>query len=90
MLQQPTLQLLYELRLPAMAAALEEQQGMPDINELSFEDRLTFLLEREKTDRSDRRFQRLLARHACASTPLPRTSTSENPEAWIARSSFGF
>ena len=60
MLQQPTLQLLYELRLPAMAAALEEQQGMPDINELNFEDRLTFLLEREKTDRSDRRFQRLL------------------------------
>lgn len=60
MLQQPTFQLLYELRLPAMAAALEEQQGMPDINELSFEDRLAFLLEREKTDRSDRRFQRLL------------------------------
>ena len=59
MLQQPTFQLLHELRLPAMAAALEEQQGIPDISELSFEDRLVLLLEREKIDRADRRFQRL-------------------------------
>jgi DNA replication protein DnaC len=59
MLQQPTFQLLHELRLPAMAAALEEQQGLPDISELSFEDRLVLLLEREKIDRADRRFQRL-------------------------------
>lgn len=60
MLQQPTFQLLHELRLPGMAAALEEQQGMPDIRELAFEDRLALLLEREKTERADRRFQRLL------------------------------
>ncbi len=59
MLQQPTFQLLHELRVPAMAAALEEQQGIPDVAELSFEDRLVLLLEREKTDRADRRFQRL-------------------------------
>lgn len=60
MLQQPTLHLLYELRLPGMAAAFEEQQGMPDLTELAFEDRLALLLEREKTERADRRFQRLL------------------------------
>lgn len=60
MLQQPTLQLLHELRLPGMAAALEEQRGMPDLDDLAFEDRLALLLEREKTDRADRRFQRLL------------------------------
>jgi DNA replication protein DnaC len=60
MLQQPTFQLLHELRLPGMAAALEEQQGMPDLRELDFEDRLALLLEREKTERADRRFQRLL------------------------------
>lgn len=60
MLQQPTLQLLHELRLPGMAAALEEQQGMPDLRELAFEDRLALLLEREKAERADRRFQRLL------------------------------
>lgn len=60
MLQNPTLDLLHELRLPGMALALQEQQGMPDLQDLAFEDRLALLLEREKTDRSNRRFQRLL------------------------------
>jgi DNA replication protein DnaC len=60
MLQQPTFDLLHELRLPGMAAALEEQQGIPDLRDLTFEDRLALLLEREKTDRANRRFQRLL------------------------------
>ena len=60
MLPQPTFDLLHELRLPGMAAALEEQQGVPDIRELDFEDRLVLLLEREKTDRADRRYRRLL------------------------------
>lgn len=60
MLQQPTFDLLHELRLPGMAAALEEQQGMPDLRDLDFLDRLALLLEREKTDRANRRFQRLL------------------------------
>jgi DNA replication protein DnaC len=60
MLQQPTFQLLHELRLPGMAAALEEQQGMPDIQELDFDDRLALILERERTERADRRFQRLV------------------------------
>lgn len=60
MLHQPTLDLLHELRLPGMTQAFEEQRGMPDIDELAFEDRLALLLEREKTDRANRRFQRLL------------------------------
>ena len=60
MLQQPTFDLLHELRLPGMVAALEEQQGFPDVQELAFEDRLVFLLEREKTERATRRLQRLL------------------------------
>jgi DNA replication protein DnaC len=60
MLQHPTFELLHELRLPGMSVALQEQQGMPDLDELTFEDRLVLLLEREKTDRSNRRFQRLL------------------------------
>lgn len=60
MLHQPTLELLHELRLPGMAEAFEEQLGMPEIGELTFEDRLALLLEREKTDRANRRFQRLL------------------------------
>lgn len=60
MLTQPTFDLLHELRLPGMAAGLTEQEGMPDIEELGFHDRLALLLEREKTDRETRRYQRLL------------------------------
>ena len=60
MLHEPTFALLHELRLPGMAAALEEQRGVPDVAELAFDDRLTLLLEREKTDRANRRFLRLL------------------------------
>ncbi len=59
MLRQPTLDLLHELRLAGMAQAFEEQAGMPDIAELSFEDRLSLLLEREKTEREQRRYVRL-------------------------------
>ena len=59
MLRQPTLDLLHELRLAGMAQAFEEQAAMPDIAELSFEDRLSLLLEREKTEREQRRYQRL-------------------------------
>jgi DNA replication protein DnaC len=62
MLQEPTYTLLHELRLRGVAAALEEQQGIPDIQELAFHDRLVLLLEREKTDRENRRYQRLLGR----------------------------
>jgi DNA replication protein DnaC len=62
MLQRPTYTLLHELRLQGMAAALEEQEGLPDIEELSFHDRLVLLLEHERTHRADRRFQRLLGR----------------------------
>lgn len=60
MLVQPTLQRLSELRLSGMAAALEEQFRMPDIESLSFEDRLGLLLEREIAEREDRRLTRLL------------------------------
>ena len=59
MIRQPTLDLLHELRLAGMAQAFEEQTAMPDISELSFDDRLSLLLEREKTDREQRRYQRL-------------------------------
>ena len=59
MLRQPTLDLLHELRLSGMAQAFEEQAAMPDISELSFDDRLSLLLEREKTEREQRRYMRL-------------------------------
>jgi DNA replication protein DnaC len=60
MLMQQTLDLLHALRLTGMASALEEQQGVPDVASLAFEDRLGLLLERERLTRGDRRLTRLL------------------------------
>ena len=60
MLLEPTLARLRELRLTGMAEALEEQQGVPDLQGLSFEDRLGLLVDREVTLRKDRRQTQLL------------------------------
>jgi DNA replication protein DnaC len=60
MLLEPTLTRLRELRLTGMADALEEQQALPDVQGLSFEDRLAFLVDREATVRHDRRQTQLL------------------------------
>jgi DNA replication protein DnaC len=43
-----------------MAVALEEQRGVPDIAQLSFDDRFALLVEREQAARADRRLTRLL------------------------------
>jgi DNA replication protein DnaC len=60
MLLQQTLEQLHGLRLVGMAAALEEQLTSAAVHELSFEDRLALLVERERTCRDDRRLTRLL------------------------------
>jgi len=60
MLHQQTLDLLHTLRLTGMAQALEEQQGVPDLAQLSFDERFALLLDREKHTRDDRRLTRLL------------------------------
>lgn len=60
MLIQQTIERLHEMRLTGMAAALEEQQARSDVAELSFEDRLALLIEREMSVREDRRLTRLL------------------------------
>jgi DNA replication protein DnaC len=57
MLNHPTLEKLTELRLNGMKEALCEQQGMPDIDELDFEERLGLLVDRELTAREDRRLK---------------------------------
>ena len=60
MLLQQTIDRLHEMKLKGMAQALEEQRGIPDMQDLSFDDRLALLLERESTTRADRRLKRLL------------------------------
>jgi DNA replication protein DnaC len=57
MLNHPTLEKLQTLRLDGMHKALTEQQRMPDIEALSFEERLGLLIDREMSSREDRRLQ---------------------------------
>jgi DNA replication protein DnaC len=60
MLIQPTLDALNRLKLTGMAAALAEQLAQPPAQSLSFEERLTLLVEREVLYRDNRRLTRLL------------------------------
>lgn len=49
MLNHPTHDILTRLRLHGMARALAEQARLPDIETLTFEERLGLLLDREHT-----------------------------------------
>ncbi len=57
MLSHPTLDKLQSLRLRGMYQALMEQRTMPDIDALSFEERLGLLVDRELTERDDKRLK---------------------------------
>ena len=52
MLRHPTLATLEALKLTGMATALTEQLEMPDVQRLSFEERLGLLVDRERTMQS--------------------------------------
>jgi len=60
MLIHPTLEKLHSLKLNGMAKALEEQIQMEDLKELSFEERLGLLVDREVTERRNRKLRTLL------------------------------
>jgi DNA replication protein DnaC len=55
-----TIEGLKSLRLPAMASGLLEQREHPDYTQLSFEDRLGLLVDRELLQRQNRRLERVL------------------------------
>jgi DNA replication protein DnaC len=55
MLTYPTLDKLHAMRLSGMAKALAEQLDMPDIDTLSFDERFALLVDREMTERDNRR-----------------------------------
>lgn len=57
MLTNPTLEKLHALGLTGMAQALEEQINMPQIDSLSFEERLGLMVDREMTQRENRRLK---------------------------------
>jgi DNA replication protein DnaC len=57
MLVHPILDKLQSLRFFGMLTALEEQLQMPDIDQLSFDERLGLLVDREITERDNRRLK---------------------------------
>jgi len=57
MLNHPTLDKLQTLRLSGMLKALSEQQQLPEINNLGFEERLGLLVDREAVCRESRRLK---------------------------------
>ncbi|MBW7866523.1 MAG: ATP-binding protein [Candidatus Hydrogenedens sp.] len=73
MLNHPTVDKLHELRLTGMARALEEQNGRPEYDALTFADRLGLLVDRECAERDSHKLQ-LRLRHA----KLRLTATIEN------------
>lgn len=60
MLNEPTMQKLQNLRLTAFAAAWTEQQKNPEMNQLSFDERLGMLVDAEMLARENARLVRLL------------------------------
>ena len=60
MLLNQTLDQLRNLRLSGMAAAFAEQLEQAELQALSFEERFALLLDREVTQRENRRLNRLL------------------------------
>ena len=67
MLNHPTIDRLRDLGLVGMLHALEEQRRQPDSAQLSFEDRLGMLVDREVLERDNKR---LKARLHLAAKPL--------------------
>lgn len=70
MLNHPTYQQLNQLRLFGMAKALDEQQRLPELDRMSFEERLGLLVEREASERASlqtaARLRRAKLKHAAA------------------------
>ena len=60
MMMHTTLAQLRQLKLDALAGALEEQLAQPALSDMSFEERLALLVDREVHDREARRQARLL------------------------------
>ncbi len=57
MMHHPTLDKLQQLKLTGMLRALQEQEGIPDIRAMPFEERLGLMVDREMTERDNRRMQ---------------------------------
>jgi DNA replication protein DnaC len=61
MLHEQTIERLYAMKLNGMAEAFKEQLKLPDMVDLSFEDRFSLLVDRQWIFKEDRRMRRLLS-----------------------------
>ena len=83
MMHHPTLDKLQKLKLTGMLSALQEQESVPDIRTLPFEERLGLMVDREMTERENRRMQTRLRM-----AKLKQNSAMENIDFKTARGSF--
>lgn len=79
MLKHPTLDGLQTLKLSGMVAALADQMATPDIDELAFEERLGLLVDREITERENRRLTSRLRRARLRHTAALEDIDYRNP-----------
>ena len=62
MLTEQTMMKLRSMRLPGMANAYQEQQGIPDILNLNFDERFGLITDREEIERESKKFTSRLKR----------------------------
>ena len=60
MLMEPTLGKLYDMKLNGMAQAFREQLNHPTVNDLSFDERFSLLVDQQWTWQEERKMKRLL------------------------------
>jgi len=60
MLREPTLEKLYDMKLNGMAQAFKEQLQHPAVNELSFDERFSLLVDHQWSWQEERKMKRLL------------------------------
>ena len=60
MLTEPTLEKLYDMKLNGMAQAFKEQLHHPSVNEISFDERFSLLVDQQWTWQEERKMKRLL------------------------------
>ena len=60
MLIEQTIEKLRKLKLVGMISVLEEQLSKPDLQALTFDERLGLMVDHEVTERENRRFSALL------------------------------
>jgi hypothetical protein len=84
MLNQQTIEKLHAMRLRGMAEAFTQQQEEPQTQQLSFEERLALLVDRQWTWRQNRALQRRLKDGRLLGRRASRTSTSGRSAGWTS------